>query len=321
MMNNCKINILATSISKKVPFLKSLRKASEQIGNVGKIFGADSNATCIGQYFVDVYWNMPRLSELSIDGFIDYCKKQRISCIIPTRDEELLFFSEYKAALLNTNIKIMLSDYEAVETCLDKLLFFENVNSKGFPSIKTSLTIEALDCDKYCVKERYGAGATKIGLDLSKDQAVAFANTLNKPVFQPFIQGEELSIDLYLCAKERSKGVVIRTRDLVVDGESQVTTTLKNRKLENLCSALAESLKLYGHVMFQCLRDEQENFHIIECNCRFGGASSLSIEVGLDSFYWFLLEVLGEDIEEYPFSRSEIEKKQIRYSSDLLMPL
>ena len=133
------------------------------------------------------------------------------------------------------------------------------------------------------------------------------------------LRWREVSVDVYIDTKGKAKGTVVRTRDLVVDGESQITTTIRNERLENLCTDLAEKLKLYGHVIFQILISPEGAFHIIECNSRFGGASTLSLSVGLDSFYWFLLEASGETLDDYPFLRATVEKKQIRYPEDLVI--
>ena len=89
-------------------------------------------------------------------------------------------------------------------------------------------------------------------------------------------------------------------------------------ELESLCCNVAEILKLYGHIVLQVIEDEKGDYHIVECNCRFGGASTLSIASGLDSFYWFLLEAADVDISEYPFLRSENEKRQIRFPEDVV---
>ena len=69
----------------------------------------------------------------------------------------------------------------------------------------------------------------------------------------------------------------------------------------------------------QVIVDSSKNIHVVECNNRFGGASSLSLEVGLDTFYWFLRESLGETLESYTFNRSIQEKKQIRFPTDLII--
>jgi carbamoyl-phosphate synthase large subunit len=317
--SNAEINILVTSISKKVPLLKSLRTANLKLGNTGKIIGADIDGNCIGKYFTDIFWKMPELEKIEINDFIGYCRDNKISCVIPTRDGELSFFSRHKETLLKNGIKVMISEHDAIQTCLDKLMFFKKADSMGFPVIKTVGNIDELTCEFFVVKERYGAGSDNIGLNLTKEQAVAKAADLEVPIFQPYIYGRELSIDLYVDTSNRTKGAVARNRVLVVNGESQITTTLRNQKLEQLCSDLSEKLDLYGHIVLQAIIDEEENIRIIECNSRFGGASSLSLKVGLDSFYWFLLEASDEDISTYPFIRSINEKKQVRYMEDLII--
>ena len=69
----------------------------------------------------------------------------------------------------------------------------------------------------------------------------------------------------------------------------------------------------------QAIISEDDSLNIIECNPRFGGASTSSIEVGLDLLRWSLLEVAGEKIENIPFSRLEREVMQIRVPSDIYL--
>lgn len=313
------INILVTSISKKVPLIKSLKEANKKLGNTGKIFGADTNNDIVGKFFVDEFWKMPKLDDISLRQIIDFCKKNEISCIIPTRDGELEFFARNRQELKDKNIHVMISDAEAVNNCLDKLKFFEISKKMGFPVIQTTTEIDDLSCERFVVKEQFGAGSRNIGLGLTKEETSLHAKKLHNPVFQPFIEGKEYSIDLYVNKDGKTQGIVTRTRDLIVNGESQITQTLREPSLESICSKLVEKLGLYGHVVVQVLKDNHNEIHIIECNNRFGGASSLSEKVGLDSFYWFLIETIGEDLSQYPFYRSEIEKKQIRYPKDLVL--
>jgi len=313
------INILVTSISKKVPLLKSLKEAKKKLGSTGKIIGADTNGESIGKFFVEEFWKMPKLEDLSMRQLIDFCKKNKISCIIPTRDGELMFFAKNRQELRDNDIHVMISDAESVNNCLDKLKFFEISKKIGFPAIQTTTEIDDLNCEKFVVKEQFGAGSRNIGLGLTKEETSLHAKKLHNPVFQPFIEGKEYSIDLYVNKDGKTHGVVTRTRDLIVNGESQITRTLREPLLESICSKLAEKLGLYGHVVVQVLKDNHNEIHIIECNNRFGGASSLSEKVGLDSFYWFLIETMGEDLSQYLFHRSEKEKKQIRYPKDLVL--
>lgn len=312
-------NILVTSISRKVPLLKSLKKSSDKLNEIVKVIGADSNDNCIGKFFVDQFWHMPPIEQLEIKNLLEFCKKNKILCIIPTRDAELSYFAENKDLLQDNNIHVMISDPKAVKTCIDKLEFFEKGKELGFPIIQTTKKIDKLNCARYVVKEQVGAGSRKIGLNLKKDEAISHGNSLDNPIFQPFIDGKEFSVDLYVGKNGITKGVVTRTRELIVNGESQISETVRNSELEKTCSELVEKLKLYGHSVLQVIINSHGSLNIIECNNRFGGASSLSQEVGLDSFYWFLLESLGEKLDDYSFIRSSSDKKQIRHPEDLIV--
>jgi carbamoyl-phosphate synthase large subunit len=63
--------------------------------------------------------------------------------------------------------------------------------------------------------------------------------------------------------------------------------------------------------------DRNRNLHVIECNPRFGGASTLGIAVGLDSLHWSLLELSGADLRLWPFHRAPTQVRQVRVPHDL----
>jgi len=58
---------------------------------------------------------------------------------------------------------------------------------------------------------------------------------------------------------------------------------------------------------------------VIECNPRVGGASMLSIHAGLESFFWFFAEVLGEDLTAYPFIPASKPVTLVRYPNDVYL--
>lgn len=311
-------NVLVTSISKKIPLLKAVKKACNKLSPCIKLFGADINSNCIGKYFVDEFWEMPKSDTLNFKVISEYCLNNNIKAIIPTRDGELSFWAKIKKELAAIGISVMVSDFETVGFCIDKLEFYIKLKSKGFPAIETfENTINSID--RFVVKERYGAGSIKLGINISKIEAEIQSKAFASPIFQPFIAGEEVSIDAYIDTHGTVKGLIIRKRDLVVNGESQITTTLENNELEELCKKILQNSGFYGHVVMQAIIDNYGKFHIIEINSRFGGASTLSVSCGLDSFYWFLLESIGNNIESYPFIKPENRIKQIRFPEDIII--
>lgn len=314
-------NVLVTSISRKIPLLKAVRKSIKKLGHNGKLLGGDIDSKCLGRYFVDGFWEMPRLTELSPETLSEHCRQNNIKYIIPTRDGELAYFAKYRQQLAQNGIRVMVSNYEAVQVCLDKLEFYQKAKELGFPVIATALQIDEVNAPRYVVKERYGAGSVSIGINLSPEEAVQHAKNLVTPIYQPMVEGREVSVDLYIDQNGQAKGVVARYREHVVHGESQITTTFRDVKLEKLCSDFVEAIGLYGHMVMQIMIDSAGEYHIIECNSRFGGASTLGLAAGLDSFYWFLLESMSNNIQPYPFIRSLSEKRQVRHAEDVVFDI
>lgn len=311
-------NILVTSISKKVPLLKKVKNAANKLAPAIDLIGADIDTSCIGKFFTDGFWHMPPIKDLQPEDLIEYCKTNSINAIIPTRDGELGFFAGLKPELAKNNISVFVSDKETVNYCLDKLQFYQDAKS-GLPIMETSDSIDDIKSGKYVVKERYGAGSDKIGINLNKDEAIGHSKKLNNPIYQPFIPGQEYSVDIFIDKDKNTKGVITRKRELVVNGESQITTTKTLPEVENVAREFINSKNFYGHVILQLIIDENNQIQIIECNPRFGGASTLSINSGLDSFYWFLLESNMVDISSYPFVRTKKEIKQIRFPEDIII--
>jgi len=309
-------NVFITSISKKAPLIQAVIRAVQKINPTIKVFGGDVDASCIGKHIVNEFWLMPRLEDLTKDILIEFCNKNNIGLIIPTRDGELEYFSSIKSQLKNENIDIMISELDSIRICLDKLKFSQLQNVHAIPA---SENIGDIDSNRYAVKERVGAGSDMIGLDLEKNNALEHSKALDNAIFQPFISGDEISVDAYVSREGNVKGIVMRRRDTVINGESQVTTTFSNDELEKSFKIIISSLNLYGHVILQALITNSGGIHVIECNPRFGGASTLSLRAGLDSFYWAYLESMKVSIKDYPFIRSQKELTQVRYPQDFYL--
>lgn len=311
------LNILVTSIGKKVPMLKAVRQAAERVALNSTLHGGDHDQTCLGRYHVDTFWPMKSDKTLTEQDVISYCEQHRITAIIPTRDAELPFFSRLAPALNGYGIRVMLGPEPGVAACIDKIAFYQkSLTGKESTVLQTVADIEQLRADHLVVKERYGSGSNNIGINLSRDEARLHAATLANPVFQPYLSGTEYSIDLYVDMQDICRGVVARTRDVVVQGESQVSTTVRHPQLEEQCRMLARHLELRGHLVFQAIEDEQGALHFFECNCRFGGASTLAVAAGLDSFFWFFSEGAGVDTSRIAWNRPPGELRLVRSTSD-----
>ncbi|WP_300665437.1 NAD-dependent epimerase/dehydratase family protein [Fluviicola sp.] len=312
-------NILVTSASRKIGLIQAVKKAANKIHASIQVIAADSSDSCLAKYFTDYFWKIPLISQIDIHVFIKECQVRSIRLIIPSRDGELAFFAENKSLFKEAGIHVMISDNTSINRCIDKLSFYNENKAIQSSIIPTFEDLESINSTHFVVKERFGAGSDSIGINLNKEAALAHSERLKFPIFQPFIKGSELSIDAYIDTSGKVKGIVMRKRELVVNGESQITTTVQNTEWKNAFIAIIGSLNLSGHIILQAIIDSNGEIHVIECNPRFGGASTLSIKAGLDSFYWAYLESSSISLESYPFVETKEPITQVRYPADLYL--
>ena len=308
-------NVLVSSAARKIPLVRTIVEASRKLHPEIRIYAGDMDSSAPAQYVADGFLLLPPTDDANLDEIRDLCIAHDIGTVIPTRDDELNFWARNSSVFAQANIEIIVSHPDALRVSLDKLRFAEHGVAVGLPVIPAWLQPQG--DGPFVVKERFGAGSLSIGLDLATALASAHAKRLTNPIFQPFVRGTEISVDAWIDRTHHVKGLVLRTRDRVVNGESTVTTTFRDTELELICRSLLESLPLRGPVVLQLIRDAEGHPHIIELNARFGGASTLSIAAGLDIWYWTLFEALGGNIDDLIFRRVEGEIRQIRVPSDL----
>ncbi|GAA4021502.1 hypothetical protein GCM10022409_01450 [Hymenobacter glaciei] len=315
-------HVLVTSLAGKAPLLRAVQAAARRLHYATKVIGADLNPQALARPLADDFWAMPALRDEALPELLAGLQARHIAYLIPTRDGELAFWSRHRDALAHAGVAVLVSTPEAVHRCLDKLEFATLGQLHGLPVIATAREIDALTERQlppptaFVVKERHGAGSLSLGLNLPAAAALSHARTLQEPVFQPFIHGREISVDGYVDRKGRVQGLMARTRDVVVHGESQVTTTLPDANLLARLEPIVAQLGLYGPFVLQALLTDEGGLHLIECNCRFGGASTLGIAAGVDSFYWFLQEAGGADLAAFPFVPAAGPLRQVRTAID-----
>lgn len=310
-------NILVTSSANKVPMVHALQKAASRIEQGIKVIAGDLDENAFTRYVADDFWHMPRTEADEAKKILAGCLARNIRVIFPTRDGELNFWAGNKALFAESGIHIIVSPHDSVYRCLDKLVFAKTGINEALPFIPTSSNPQDLSEGPYVVKERFGAGSLMIGLNLNLNDALKHGQKLVVPIFQPYIEGKEVSVDAWLDKEYNVKGIVMRTRDCIVNGESQITTTFRNEHVEVIARKVLEKLKLCGPVVMQIIIDNVNNVHVIECNARFGGASTASIAAGLDSLYWSMIEAFNLGISNVSFNRIAGEVRQVRISKDI----
>ena len=316
-MNIPTIKLLISSSSAKTPLVFSAINAVKKVSAASEVIAGDINPNAVTQYVADKFWVMPETIQENFEIISKYCQVMGINFVLPTRDGELLFWAENASKFKSVGVHVIVSPVEGVELLMDKLMFSKKCLQMGIPAIESFLRPDCQSGKSWVVKERFGSGSKSLGLNLSKTEAIKRAKKLLHPIFQPYVVGLEISVDAYLNADNSIKGLALRYREMVNNGESQVTRTFRDSNLETRFKSILEMLGLRGPIVLQALIDPKGNIHIIECNARFGGASTAGIAVGVDSIYWAILDGLGASLIDYPFLRSSVEVKQVRIKSDI----
>jgi carbamoyl-phosphate synthase large subunit len=308
-------NVLVGSAGRKIPLVRTVVEAARKLHPEIRVYAGDLDPSAPAQYVADGFLLLPLTEDANLEEIRNLCISHDIGTVIPTRDGELDFWARNAPEFAQANIEIIVSHPDAVQVSVDKLRFSEHGLDVGLPVIPAWKQPQG--AGPFVVKERFGAGSRSIGLDLAAGPASAHAKCLTNPIFQPFVRGTEISVDAWIDRAHHVKGLVMRTRDRVLNGESTVTTTFRDVELESVCRSLLESLPLRGPVVLQLIRDAEGRPHIIELNARFGGASTTSITAGLDIWYWTLFEAGGGNTDDLIFRRVTGEIRQIRVPSDL----
>lgn len=313
--------VLLSSSAAKVPLLRALQAAARRLHPDARVIAGDLDPGVLTATLADDFWQLPETRPESLAALLDGCRARGITHVLPSRDGELAFWAAHAPHFAGIGVSVIVAPAEAVGLCTDKLAFARFGSARGLPVIPAGLTpVDLPGCTRFVVKTRHGAGSRAIGLDLDPEAAVLHAATLVEPLFQPWVPGPEISVDAWLDRRHRVKGLVLRRRDEVVNGESRITTTFRDPGLEHVATGLLEALGLTGPVVLQAKIDPDGRLAVIECNARFGGASTLGLQAGLDSLYWSLLEAQGADVGDCPFLRCDGELRQVRVPHDLHLP-
>jgi carbamoyl-phosphate synthase large subunit len=274
------MNVLITSCAAKVLLVRAFKDGLKPYG--GKVFTADVDQYCAAGLASDGHTRvLPTAHPDALTEMLDLCEARRISLIVPSRDGELAFFARYKATFKSHGVDVHVCEPDVLLTCQEKDRFAAALRKNNLPPIPE---VDPASAD-YPIFVRPITGAAGRGAEKIFTPAQLANHTQYGPLlYHPFVEAPEFSIDVLmtLCGTSALQAVV-RRREVVIAGESKVTSIVSHPKLEALAERLGEALGLVGHNTVQAFDDVERGLMFIEVNPRFGGASNCSIQGGLDS--------------------------------------
>ena len=312
-------NILFTCAGRRTYLLIYFK---EQLGNEGKVIGADMQLSAPALSVADVKEQVPAVyAHDYIDRVLDICRRNDVAAIICLNDLELPILAANSERFAAEGILPIVSPTEIIDICFDKYRTARYVESLGLSTPATYINLaeakEALAAGRLAfplvLKPRWGSGSIGIEFvnnleELSevyamllkkvKKSILATASTGEEYILiQQKIEGQEYGMDVMNDLAGRNRGVSVKKKLAMRAGETDKAQTVNNAEIRAIGMKLGENLHHIGNLDVDVF-EKDGKYYVLELNPRFGGGFPFSYEAGVN-FPKAIIEWLkGNDIDD-----------------------
>lgn len=280
------MNILITSAGRRTKLIEYFKNEFKGEGNV-IVTDCDNLAPTL--YIADKSYIVPRIDDENyISTIKEICKKEDIDGILSLIDPELNLLSLHKNEFEELGVKVIISDYDIVETCFDKMAMFQFLVEKGFRTPKTYDSLKTFNKDyekgeialPVFVKPRKGSASLGINKIDDIDVLKILKSKDDNLLIQEFLDGKEYGIDVYvdLISKE-IVSIYAKEKIKMRAGETDKAVAVLDDKLFKLIDDFITKLGVVGPIDIDVFKVNDE-YYISEVNPRFGGGYLLAYEGG-----------------------------------------
>lgn len=293
------MNILFTSVGRRVELLQEFKSSANRLGVKLNIYGSDITNTAPALAFCDKVNFLPKISdEHYIPTLLELCSNEHIDLLIPTIDTDLLLLSENKKHFEANGTKVMVSEHDKIQICRDKNVTFEFLRDCGLNAPQTVRNYSEYTGDYPCfIKPKDGSSSIDAFKVDNADELKVYAEHIKDYVIQPFVFGEEYTVDVFCDFCGNPIYITPRKRLAVRAGEVLKTEICQDKEIIDEVKMLISHFKPCGPITIQLIRNSEGEDYYIEINPRFGGGAPLSMKAGANSAEAVLRILSGEHFE------------------------
>lgn len=297
------MNILITSVGRRVELVQAFQSAAENLGIELQIFGADISTSAPALSFCNETVMVPRIDEPEyIPYLLSVCEKKHIDCLIPTIDTDLMMLAEAKSQFWDKGTIVLVSAPDKVALCRDK-----RKTAEYFHSIGLAAPLPVDDIAAYqggfpaFIKPLDGSSSINAYQAHSQQELEALTALVPNYIIQPFISGKEYTIDIFCGFSGEPIYITPRERLAVRSGEVLKTRICQDATMIAEMKQLIAAFHPCGQITVQLIHDTATDQNCyIEINPRFGGGAPLSMKAGADSAAALLRLLCGEKLSYVP---------------------
>lgn len=244
------------------------------------LISLDGSTDSPAQFFCDELHQVPLASAPNYrEEMLKVIRITKPDIIVPTFDEDLLFFDSVKSQI---DSFIVLSPGSTLKACDDK-----RKTAEIFPDIAArSFKLEEVRKQPsypLFIRPALGRGS-KIGFKVEHDTDLVYAlGKIDEPFIQEWLPGPEVTVDTFADFEGKLLGTATRIREQTRGGISTKGLFIKDEWIERACKIVHERLKIIGPANIQFMKDSSGNWKLIEINPRYSGGIGISYQAGFDS--------------------------------------
>jgi carbamoyl-phosphate synthase large subunit len=322
---NCKrFNILFTCIGRRVSLLNSFKQAAKELKLNCRFFGTETTKLSSALQLCDKKFIVPPTSHKGyIKRLLKIVKQNNVKLLVSTIDLDLQILADNREKFAAIGCTVLISKPNVVNICQDKRETFKFLVKNGFDTPETLTGKQLLGRRKLtypCFLKPWDGHASKGTFKVKNREELAFyTKKIPNCIVQEFIQGQEITCDIFIDFNFNVRCVVPRKRIETRAGEVSKGKVVKNLKIMHRVSDLAQKLGAGpGVITIQLILTEDKKIKFIEINPRFGGGAPLSIKAGANFPKWILTELIGKN-PQIKFDGFEDGLTMLRYDAEVWM--
>jgi len=322
-MISCRaLNVLFTSVGRRVELIRAFKRAYADLGLMGNIVATDIDPLAPALQEADRPYIVPRLSEPSyIPTLTEICRREQVHLIFPLIDPDIPVLARHRQELEATGARVVVVSEEAATIGADKWLTYQFFREMGIPTPCSWLPEQIYTADleyPVFIKPRFGSAGKQAFKVHNKRELAFFLDYVPDPIVQEYLPGPEITNDIICDFEGNILAVVSRQRIEVRWGEVAKGKTVYNPEIVQHCVAIARGLKAIGPITVQCiLRDGKPYF--TEINARFGGGAPLGFAAGVPSPRWYLALAAGLPVEVPPLGSYRVGLYLTRFDESFFL--
>lgn len=263
----------------------------KELSGKGCVVAADCSELAPALYVADKHYIVPRMNdEKYLDIILSICKEQKINAVLSLIDPELSLLAKYKQDFLDIETVPVISDYDVVEMCFDKYLFYKYLVENGFKTARSYVDKELFYKDVEAgiidypvfVKPVRGSASININKVNSKEEIDLLFDRFDNLMIQEYMNGIEYGADVYIDMIS-GEPVAIFTKEKIKmrAGETDKSVSIKDKELFRLIKKFVKTAGFKGIIDIDIFKVNNE-YYISEVNPRFGGGYPHAYECGVN---------------------------------------